>query len=148
MKKIFFTSKMIIMGGGESKSLWMIVYNDCLFSHSFITEHHLFFFFFFKFIYLKFSKLVCNISFTGSFFVGINSYSLWRTLHLTVKSNRGESKSFAIFWYMLVYSTWPKQLKLQKLPAEFDSIVVVSVLTCCALVHYVWCESWTDKCIM
>ena len=35
-----------------------------------------------------------------------------------------------------MYITWPKQFKLWKVPAMAVSIMLVSVLTCCALPHY------------
>ena len=50
----------------------------------------------------------------------------------------GWGKSFAIFWHMLVYDmyiTWLKQFKLWKVPTVVGSIVVVGVLTHCALLH-------------
>ena len=49
-------------------------------------------------------------------------------------------KSFSTLWDMLVcitYVLWPNQLKPWEVPAVIGSIVVVDVLTCCALLHFV-----------
>ena len=49
-------------------------------------------------------------------------------------------KNCEIFWYVLVYWAyimWPKQFRPCKLPAVVGNIVVVGVLTCCALLYCV-----------
>ena len=44
-----------------------------------------------------------------------------------------------------VYITWPKQLKLWKIPAVVGSIVVVGVLIMCIVTFYMEFESCTDE---
>ena len=60
--------------------------------------------------------------------------------HLGIKLSKlqEEIKSFAISLYVPVcneYIIWTKQFKPWKVPTVVDSIVVVGVLTCCALLH-------------
>ena len=57
---------------------------------------------------------------------------------------KGKSKVFQSL-YILVCSTWLKQFKLWIVPAVAGSIVVVGVLTYCALFLSVWFESCSDK---
>ena len=50
-------------------------------------------------------------------------------------------KSFAIFWYVIVrnmYIIWQKQFKLWKIPVMIGSIMVVVMLICYALLHFMW----------
>ena len=53
----------------------------------------------------------------------------------------GWVKSFTIFWYVLVcdaYIMWLKQFKSLKVPIVVGSIVLVSALTYCALLHFMF----------
>ena len=72
-------------------------------------------------------------------------YIFWRTNFFY----EGESKVCNILMIACsVYNTWLNQFKPQKIPAEFD-IMVVGVLTYCALLHSIWMlYIWTGKCCL